>query len=105
MDFLGLREVNVADLAHTRGEVAIDVPRNRVGTFEPRLIAKGKTRFDGFDDKIIIFCARGMTVREIQRHLAELCGTEVSPDFISKITDEVQDWQGRPFDPVYPVFF
>jgi len=91
------------------GAVAIEVPRDRAGTFEPRLIAKGQTRFDGFDDKIISLYARGLTVREIQGHLAELYGTEVSPDFISKITDavldEVRDWQSRPLDPVYPVVF
>jgi putative transposase len=91
------------------GEVQIEVPRDRAGTFEPRLIAKGQTRFDGFDDKIISLYARGMTVREIQGHLAELYGTEVSPDFISKVTDavldEVREWQSRPLDPVYPVVF
>ena len=91
------------------GEVQIEVPRDRAGTFEPRLIAKGQTRFDGFDEKIISLYARGMTVREIQGHLAELYGTEVSPDFISKVTDavldEVREWQSRPLDPVYPVVF
>ena len=91
------------------GEVAIEVPRDRAGTFEPRLIPKGQTRFDGFDDKIVSLYARGLTVREIQGHLAELYGTEVSPDFISKVTDavldEVREWQSRPLDPVYPVVF
>lgn len=91
------------------GDVQIEVPRDRAGTFEPRLIAKGQTRFDGFDDKIISLYARGMTVREIQGHLAELYGAEVSPDFISKVTDavldEVREWQSRPLDPVYPVVF
>jgi putative transposase len=91
------------------GEVQIEVPRDRAGTFEPRLIAKGQTRFDGFDEKIISLYARGMTVREIQGHLAELYGAEVSPDFISKVTDavldEVREWQSRPLDPVYPVVF
>jgi putative transposase len=91
------------------GEIAIEVPRDRVGSFEPQLIAKGQTRFDGFDDKIISLYARGMTVREIQGHLAELYGTEVSPDLISKVTDavleEVKEWQNRPLDPVYPVVF
>ena len=67
------------------GEVQIEVPRDRAGTFEPQLIGKGQTRFDGFDDKIISLYARGMTVREIQGHLAELYGTEVSPDLISKV--------------------
>src|ERR1700680_3828790 len=89
------------------GEVQIEVPRDRAGTFEPRLIAKGQTRFDGFDDKIISLYARGMTVREIQGHLSELYGTDVSPDFIIKVTDavldEVREWQSRPLDPVYPV--
>jgi len=91
------------------GEIAIAIPRDRVGSFEPQLIAKGQTRFDGFDDKILSFYARGMTVREIQGHLAELYGTDVSPDLISRVTDgvleEVRDWQNRPLDPVYPVVF
>ena len=85
------------------------MPRDRAGSFEPKLIPKGQTRFDGFDDKIISLYARGMSVREIQSHLAELYGTEVSPDFISKVTDavldEVREWQSRPLDPVYPVVF
>ena len=91
------------------GEVEISVPRDRAGSFEPQLIAKGQTHFDGFDDKILSLYARGMTVREIQSHLAELYGTEVSPDLISRVTDavldEVQEWQNRPLDPVYPVVF
>src|SRR5499427_6036686 len=91
------------------GQVEIAVPRDRAGSFEPQLIAKGQTRFDGFDDKILSLYARGMTVREIQGHLAELYGTEVSPDLISRVTDavldEVREWQNRPLDPVYPVVF
>ena len=91
------------------GEIEIAVPRDRAGSFEPQLIAKGQTRFDGFDDKILSLYARGMTVREIQGHLAELYGTEVSPDLISRVTDavldEVREWQNRPLDPVYPVVF
>jgi putative transposase len=91
------------------GEVEIAVPRDRGGTFEPKLVAKGQTRFDGFDDKILSLYARGMTVREIQGHLAELYGVEVSPDLISRITDavldEVREWQSRPLDPIYPVIF
>ena len=67
------------------GEIDIAVPRDRVGSFEPQLIAKGQTRFDGFDGKILSLYARGMTVREIQGHLAELYGTEVSPDLISRV--------------------
>lgn len=91
------------------GEIEIGVPRDRAGSFEPRLIAKGQTHFDGFDDKILSLYARGMTVREIQGHLAELYGTEVSPDLISRVTDavleEVREWQSRPLDAVYPVVF
>lgn len=91
------------------GEIEIEVPRDRAGTFEPVIVAKGQTRFDGFDEKIISLYGRGMTVREIQGHLAELYGTEVSPDLISKVTDaileEVRDWQSRPLEPVYPVIF
>jgi len=91
------------------GEIEISIPRDRAGSFEPQLIAKGQTRFDGFDDKILSLYARGMTVREIQGHLAELYGAEVSPDLISRVTDavldEVREWQNRPLDPVYPVVF
>src|SRR6201989_2411030 len=68
------------------GEVEIAVPRDRAGSFQPQLIAKGQTRFDGFDDKILSLYARGMTVREIPGHLLELYGTEVSPDLISRVT-------------------
>lgn len=91
------------------GEVEIAVPRDRAGTFEPQLIPKGQTRFEGFDDKILSLYARGMTVREIQGHLTELYGIDVSPDLISRVTDavldEVREWQNRPLDPVYPIVF
>lgn len=91
------------------GEVDLAIPRDRSGTFEPQLVPKGVTRLDGFDGKIISLYARGLTVREIQGHLKELYGTEVSPDLISRVTDavleEVREWQGRPLDPCYPVVF
>ncbi|MHC2693472.1 IS256 family transposase [Bradyrhizobium liaoningense] len=91
------------------GEIEIEVPRDRAGTFEPVIVAKGQTRFDGFDEKIISLYGRGMTVREIQGHLAELYGTDVSPDLISKVTDaildEVREWQSRPLEAIYPVVF
>jgi transposase-like protein len=91
------------------GPVRIEVPRDRQGSFEPLLIPKHERRFTGFDDKIIAMYARGMTVREIQGFLAEQYGTEVSPDFISSVTDEVMAevtaWQGRPLEPIYPVVF
>jgi putative transposase len=91
------------------GEVEISVPRDRAGTFEPLLIPKGQTRFEGFDDRISSLYARGMTVREIQGHLTEIYGIDVSPDLISRVTDavldEVREWQSRPLDPVYPIVF
>jgi len=88
------------------GELPIEVPRDRHGSFEPQLIPKHQTRWGGFDDKIISLYARGMTVREIQAHLQEMYGTEVSPSLISSVTDAVSDevkaWQARPLDPIYP---
>lgn len=91
------------------GAVRIDVPRDRLGSFEPILIPKHERRFTGFDDKIIAMYARGMSVREIQGFLAESYGTQVSPDFISSVTDEVMAeamaWQSRPLEPMYPVVF
>ena len=91
------------------GPLRIDVPRDRQGGFEPLLIPKHERRFTGFDDKIVAMYARGMTVREIQGFLAEQYGTEVSPEFISSVTDAVMDevsaWQSRPLEPMYPVVF
>jgi transposase-like protein len=91
------------------GPLAIAVPRDRQGTFEPQLIPKHARRFTGFDDKIIALYARGLTVREIQAFLAEMYATEVSPELISSVTDavvaEVTAWQTRPLEPVYPVVF
>jgi putative transposase len=92
-----------------RGQVRIDVPRDRASEFEPRLVKKGQTRFDGFDDKIISLYARGMTQREIQDHLEEIYGVEVSPSLSSTVTDavldEVRARQARPLDSVYPVLY
>ena len=91
------------------GPIDLAVPRDRNGTFEPQIVPKGTSRLDGFDDKIISLYARGMTVREIQGHLRELYGIDVSPDLISRVTDavleEVKEWQNRPLDPIYPVVF
>ena len=72
-----------------RGQTEIDVPRDRSGTFEPQLIKKNQTRFDGFDEKIISLYARGMTTREIQGHLQEIYGTEISPALVSAATEAV----------------
>jgi putative transposase len=91
------------------GRIALDVPRDRLASFDPQLIAKYKRRFPGFDDKVISMYARGMSTREIAGHLLELYGVEVSPDLISTVTDAVLDeiatWQARPLEPVYPLVF
>src|SRR5574343_121405 len=91
------------------GELPIEIPRDRHGTFEPQLIPKHQTRWTGFDDKILSLYARGMTVREIQAHLEEMYGTEVSPTLISSVTDavieEVKAWQSRPLDSIYPIVY
>src|SRR5918999_4150733 len=91
------------------GPVAIEVPRDRAGTFEPQLIGKHERRFTGFDDKVIALYARGLTVREIQAFLKETYAVDVSPDLISAVTDavveEVTAWQTRPLEPLYPVVF
>lgn len=91
------------------GALRVDIPRDREGSFSPILIPKHKRRFTGFDDKIIAMYARGMTVREIQGFLVEQYGTEVSPEFISSVTDAVMEevvaWQNRPLEIMYPVVF
>ena len=91
------------------GELPIEVPRDRLSTFEPQIIPKHQTRWTGFDEKILSLYARGMTVREIQSHLEEIYGAEVSPSLISSVTDavaeEVKTWQSRPLDPVYPIVY
>ena len=91
------------------GPIRIDVPRDRQGSFDPLLIPKHERRFTGFDQKIIAMYARGMTVREIQGYLAEMYATEVSAEFISKVTEEIADevtaWQNRPLESMYPVVF
>jgi putative transposase len=87
----------------------ICVPRDRAGTFDPKLIAKYQRRFPGFDEKIVSMYARGLTVREIQGHLVEIYGIEVSPDLISTVTDAVletvSEWQNRPLEASYPLVF
>jgi putative transposase len=91
------------------GKLALEIPRDRLSTFDPQLIAKYQRRFPGFDDKIISMYARGMTIREIQGHLRELYGIDVSPDLISAVTDavleEVNEWQNRPLEALYPLIF
>jgi putative transposase len=91
------------------GEMRLDIPRDRLGSFEPKLVAKHQRRMPGFDDHVISMYSRGMSVREIQAHLLELYGTEVSPDLISTITDEVIEevtqWQQRPLEAMYPIVY
>jgi putative transposase len=96
-------------LATEVGDVALDVPRDRAGTFEPRLVPKGSRRTGGLDEMIVSLYAGGMTVRDISHHLARTLGTELSHDTISKITDsvleEVKLWQSRPLEEIYPVVY
>lgn len=91
------------------GEVELDVPRDRNGSYSPQLLPKHQTRFDGFDEKIISLYARGMTTRDIQAQLQDLYGVEVSPTLISNVTDavldEVKTWQNRSLDSVYPIVY
>jgi putative transposase len=91
------------------GEMTIEVPRDRNGTFEPKLIEKHQTRFEGFDTKILSMYALGMTVRDIQGHLHDMYGVDVSAGLISEVTDSIQDevraWQDRPLEPLYPIVY
>jgi putative transposase len=91
------------------GEITIETPRDRNASFEPQILKKHQKRFDGFDDKILSMYARGMTTREIQGHLEEMYGVEVSPTLISEVTDgvmeEVKAWQNRPLEPLYAILY
>ena len=91
------------------GEMEIETPRDRKGTFEPRILKKHQRRFEGFDDRILSMYARGMTTRDIQGHLEEIYGIEVSPALVSEVTDgvseEVKSWQSRPLDPLYGIVY
>jgi putative transposase len=92
-----------------QGEMVVQVPRDRNATFEPQIVRKHQRRFAGFDDKIISMYARGMSTREIQGHLEEMYGVEVSPALISEVTDavveELKGWQSRALEPLYPILF
>jgi putative transposase len=91
------------------GPVPIRVPRDRNGTFEPRLVPKHRRRLEGFDDKVLALYARGLSTRDIQEHLRELYGTDVAADLVSRVTESVLDeakaWQQRPLEPVYPILY
>jgi len=91
------------------GAVDVDIPRDRNGDFEPVIVPKGTIRMKGFNDRIVSLYARGMTVRDVQAHLEEIYGVDVSPDLISKVTDavfdELQEWRNRPLDDMYPIIY
>jgi len=91
------------------GKIELEIPRDRLARFDPKLIGKYQRRFPGFDDKVISMYARGMSTREIQGHLQELYGLDVSPDLISTVTDsvldEIAEWQNRPLERLYPLVF
>jgi len=93
----------------TFGELALETPRDRNGTFEPQIIEKHQTRFTGFDKNILSLYSRGLSTREIQQHLEEIYGVEVTASLISSVTDEVLDevktWQNRQLDEVYPIMY
>lgn len=90
-------------------EFEIEVPRDRNGSFDPQLVKKRQRRLPGFDEKVIAMYARGMSTRDIQAHMEELYGVEVSPDLVSTVTDtvieEVRQWQNRPLERVYPIVY
>lgn len=96
-------------LATEHGQVRIDTPRDRNATFEPKIVRKRQRRFEGFDEKILALYARGLSVRDIEAHLAEIYGVKVGRDLISRVTDAVMDdvreWAKRPLEDVYPVLF
>jgi len=91
------------------GELELEVPRDRTSTFEPQILPKHQTRFTGFDDKIVSLYARGMTTREIEGHLKEIYGVEVSPALVSQVTEavneEVKRWQSRALEPIYGIVY
>jgi putative transposase len=90
-----------------QGPVPVELPRDREGSFEPQIVAKHQRRFAGFDDKIVSMYARGMSTREISKHLEEIYGVEVGRDTISRVTDavldDVKEWQARPLEKLYLV--
>jgi putative transposase len=96
-------------LVGEHGEVQIDAPRDRDGSFEPKIVRKRQRRFEGFDDKILALYSRGLSTRDISAHLEEIYGVQVGRDLISKVTDAVMDdaraWAARPLEDVYPVIF
>ncbi len=91
------------------GKVGIDAPRDRDGSFEPKIVKKRQRRFVGFDDKILALYSRGLSTRDIEAHLQEIYGVKVGRDLISRVTDavmdDVRDWAKRPLEDIYPIVF
>lgn len=91
------------------GAVPVQVPRDRNGTFEPKLVPKHARRIDGFNDIVISLVSRGMTTRDVTAHIRDAYGVEISAEFVSKITDaniaELREWQARPLDQIYPIMY
>ena len=96
-------------LVTEHGQVQIDAPRDRNGSFEPKIVRKRQRRFEGFDDKILALYSRGLSTRDISAHLQEIYGVRVGRDLISRVTDavtvDVRDWAKRPLDDIYPIVF
>jgi putative transposase len=96
-------------LAGDFGQIDLETPRDRNGSFEPKIVAKHQGRFTGFDDKILSMYSRGMTTRDIEAHLHEIYGVDVSPTLVSQVTDavvdEVRTWQSRPLEPTYAIVY
>ena len=96
-------------LATEHGEVQIDAPRDREGSFQPKIVKKRQRRFVGFDDKILALYSRGLSTRDIEAHLEEIYGVKVGRDLISRVTDavmdDVRDWAKRPLEDIYPIVF
>ena len=101
--------VTTKTVATEAGEVEIEVPRDRNGSFEPQIVKKHQKRVSGIDKRILSLYAKGMTVSEIQSELEEAYGTDVSPALISSVTDsvmeDVKEWQSRPLSPIYPILY
>ena len=91
------------------GEIEIETPRDRNSSFEPKIIAKRQTSVGNFGEAVVSLYARGMTTREIEQHVKEIYGVEISPQFVSRVTEELQqqitEWQSRPLERVYPIVF
>src|SRR6185437_7386790 len=91
------------------GEIDLETPRDRNSSFEPKIVAKRQTSVGNFSEAVVSLYARGLTTREIEQHVKEIYGVEISPQFVSRVTEELQqqiaEWQSRPLERVYPIIF